>query len=203
MTPSVQSPAWASARIPTWTSRGDGERAARVSPLLPDATGRSLLKKCLAILRVHGHRFRPHRWIAYFPPQLRLTSGVWRDRHRRVKRRRCSVSRARLEAFSDGVMAVAITLLALNLGVQGPGHGPVLELIAKQWPAFAAYVVSFFIIGIIWVNHHSLLQNIAHVDRPLLFISLTLLLFVVMIPFAKAARPRELTSGDTNPPVLT
>ena len=113
------------------------------------------------------------------------------------------MSRARLEAFSDGVMAVAITLLALNLGVQGPGHGPLLQLLAQQWPSFAAYAISFFIIGIIWVNHHALLQNIAHVDRALLFINLTLLLFVVLIPFATATMAQYLTAGDQNAHLAT
>jgi uncharacterized membrane protein len=106
------------------------------------------------------------------------------------------VSRGRLEAFSDGVLAVAITLLALNLAIDGPGHGPLLDQLARHWPAFAAYLVSFFIIGIVWVNHHALVHNIAVVDRKLLFLNLTLLLFVVMIPFATATAARYLTSGD-------
>ena len=106
------------------------------------------------------------------------------------------MSRGRLEAFSDGVLAVAITLLALNLAIDGPGHGPLLDQLGRRWPAFAAYLVSFFIIGIVWVNHHALVHNIAVVDRKLLFLNLTLLLFVVMIPFATATAARYLTSGD-------
>ena len=68
----------------------------------------------------------------------------------------------RLEAFSDGVFAVAITLLALNLGVYGPGKNkPILaEQLGAHWPAFAAYVISFALtVGIIWVNHHALFKN--------------------------------------------
>ena len=64
------------------------------------------------------------------------------------------MSRGRLEAFSDGVFAVAITLLALNLAVKGPGYGTLAHQLAHQWPGYLAYLISFFTIGIIWVNHH-------------------------------------------------
>jgi uncharacterized membrane protein len=94
------------------------------------------------------------------------------------------VDRSRLEAFSDGVFAVAITLLVLNLTVAGPGHGQLINQLGSHWPSFAAYVISFFVIGIIWVNHHVLVKTIVVVDRLLLFLNLVLLLFVVLIPFA-------------------
>jgi uncharacterized membrane protein len=91
----------------------------------------------------------------------------------------------RLEAFSDGVFAVAITLLALDLVVPGPGGGMSLaQKLQHHVPSFAAFVVSFLTIGIIWVNHHTLFRNFAEVDRPLLFLNLLLLFFVVCIPFA-------------------
>jgi uncharacterized membrane protein len=90
----------------------------------------------------------------------------------------------RLEAFSDGVFAVAITLLALDLAVPEPGRERLIRQLADHWPSFAAYVVSFLTIGIIWVNHHALFGNIARIDRPLLFLNLLLLFFVISIPFA-------------------
>jgi uncharacterized membrane protein len=105
------------------------------------------------------------------------------------------VDRSRLEAFSDGVFAVAITLLALNLAVAGPGHGPLLHQLSSQWPSYVAYLISFFTIGIIWVNHHALVRNIAVVDRTLLFLNLLLLAFVVAIPFATATMADYLTAG--------
>jgi uncharacterized membrane protein len=105
------------------------------------------------------------------------------------------MDRGRLEAFSDGVIAVAITLLALNLAVAGPGHGPLLHQLGDHWPAFLAYLISFFTIGIIWVNHHALVRNIAVVDRTLLFLNLLLLLFVVAIPFTTATMAEYLTSS--------
>jgi TMEM175 potassium channel family protein len=94
------------------------------------------------------------------------------------------MDRSRLEAFSDGVFAVAITLLALDLAVEGPGHGPLLDQLRGKWPAFLAYLISFFMIGIVWVNHHALVRSITKVNRTLLFLNLVLLLFVVLIPFS-------------------
>jgi TMEM175 potassium channel family protein len=96
------------------------------------------------------------------------------------------MDRSRLEAFSDGVFAVAITLLALDLTVEGPGHGPLSHQLSEKWPAFVAYLLSFFMIGIIWVNHHALVRSIVKADRTVLFLNLALLLFVVLIPFTTA-----------------
>jgi uncharacterized membrane protein len=108
------------------------------------------------------------------------------------------MDRGRLEAFSDGVFAVAITLLALNLTVAGPGHGLLLHQLRENWPSLAAYVLSFFMIGIIWVNHHALIRSIAVVDRTLLFLNLLLLLFVVLIPPATAIVRQYLSGGGEN-----
>src|SRR5919108_4525448 len=105
------------------------------------------------------------------------------------------MDRARLEAFSDGVFAVAITLLALDLAVEGPGHGALLGRLLEHWPSFIAYLISFFTIGIIWVNHHALVRNISHVDRTLLFLNLLLLCFVVVIPFATGTMSAYLAGG--------
>jgi uncharacterized membrane protein len=107
------------------------------------------------------------------------------------------MDRSRLEAFSDGVFAVAITLLALNISVAGPGHGHLLIQLGGHWPAFLAYLLSFFTIGIIWVNHHALIKSITVVDRTLLFLNLVLLLFVVLIPFTTATVAEYLNrTGD-------
>jgi uncharacterized membrane protein len=113
------------------------------------------------------------------------------------------VDRGRLEAFSDGVFAVAITLLALNLAVAGPGHGPLLRQLVDHWPSFVAYLISFFTIGIIWVNHHAVVKNIVAADRTLLFLNLLLLLFVVVIPFATATMAAYLASGGLDAHVAT
>ena len=82
-----------------------------------------------------------------------------------TRRNLISVSTSRLEAFSDGVIAVAITLLVLNLAVPQPGKAQLSHALATRWPSYAAYVVSFATIGIIWVNHHALLSNVVAVSR--------------------------------------
>jgi uncharacterized membrane protein len=105
---------------------------------------------------------------------------------------------ARLEAFSDGVFAVAITLLALDLAVAGPGHGTLAHQLADKWPSFAAYFISFLTIGIIWVNHHGIFKNLSDIDRTLLFLNLLLLFFVVSIPFATSTMATYVTSGGTD-----
>jgi uncharacterized membrane protein len=96
------------------------------------------------------------------------------------------VGKGRIEAFSDGVFAVAITILVLDLKEPVPGNGSVAHQLAQQWPHYVAYVVSFAVIGIIWVNHHTLFTKLARVDRSLLFLNLVLLMFVVLIPFPTA-----------------
>jgi uncharacterized membrane protein len=108
------------------------------------------------------------------------------------------VEQARLESFSDAVFAVAITLLALDLTVAGPGDGALGRQLADRWPSYAAYVVSFFIIGITWVNHHALFSTLAAIDRLLLFLNLTLLLFIVAIPFGTATMAAYLTEGGAD-----
>ncbi len=108
------------------------------------------------------------------------------------------MTRGRLEAFSDGVFAVAITLLALNLTVAGPGHGSLTHQLANRWPSFAAYAVSFSTIGIIWVNHHGVFKTFASIDRVLVFLNLLLLFFVVLIPFATTTFATYLRGGGSD-----
>jgi len=106
------------------------------------------------------------------------------------------MSHSRLVGFSDGVLAVAITLLVLDLHVE-PGNGTdLLTQLAQAWPSFAAYVVSFLVIGVIWVNHHSILQLTGSIDRPLLFWNLLLLMFVTAIPFTTATLAASLADGS-------
>ena len=100
----------------------------------------------------------------------------------------------RVEAFSDGVFAIAITLLVLELRVP-EAHGRLLRDLLVEWPQFAAYVSSFFVIGIMWVNHHSMFREITRADRVLLFLNLLLLLWTALLPFPTALIARHLGDG--------
>ena len=87
----------------------------------------------------------------------------------------------RLETFSDGVFAIAATLLVLEFSVhdfQDLGHG-----LLHLWPSYLAYVTSFLTIGIIWMNHHHTVSFIGRVDRTFLFVNNLLLLTVAFLPF--------------------
>jgi uncharacterized membrane protein len=104
------------------------------------------------------------------------------------------VQTSRLEAFSDGVFAIAITLLVIEIEVPHGENGGLTHALAAQWPSYAAYAVSFAVIGIMWVNHHTLIELVATVDRPLLFLNLLLLMFVAFIPFSTALLAEHLLS---------
>ena len=116
---------------------------------------------------------------------------------------------ARLEAFSDGVFAIAITLLVLLFERPHLSQGQTLgHVLLHQWPSYASYIVSFVTIGIIWVNHHTLFRHIARVDRVFLFLNVLFLMAVAFIPYptslvaqfirsAHDARPAALLYGIT------
>ena len=108
------------------------------------------------------------------------------------------MDKGRAEAFSDGVLAVAITLLALDLHVEATGHGTLVHQLGQAWPSFVAYVVSFFVIGVIWVNHHAMFALIDKVDRVLLFENLVLLMFVVTLPFTTSTLADFIPEGGSN-----
>ena len=101
------------------------------------------------------------------------------------------MSTGRAEAFSDGVFAIAITLLVLSLVVSG--HGTLTSQLLAAWPRYFAYVVSFLTIGIMWMNHHTILAHVQRVDRPFLVINLLLLMGIVAIPFPTALVADNLT----------
>jgi TMEM175 potassium channel family protein len=103
------------------------------------------------------------------------------------------LTKNRLEAFSDGVFAVAITLLVLEIHIPTGDH--LWHELKDEWPSFAAFFVSFWVIGIIWVNHHQLLDHIKRADRGLLYLNLLVLMTVVFLPFATALLAEHLKSG--------
>jgi len=95
------------------------------------------------------------------------------------------VSTGRLEAFSDGVIAVAITLLVLNIDLPHLKPGESLAHgLAQMWPVYAAYVTSFLTIGIIWINHHVMIGRLRETDHAILFLNNLLLMSIAVLPFA-------------------
>ena len=100
-----------------------------------------------------------------------------------VKSNTALLSRDRVAAFSDGVFAVAITLLVVGIPMPQAKTGQLAQALRGQWPSYVAYGISFLTIGIVWVNHHGTFARVARVDRPLLFINLVLLMSVCFIPF--------------------
>jgi len=109
------------------------------------------------------------------------------------------VTKGRLEAFSDGVFAIVITLLAFDL--RPPDHEVGVSLASALWdlwPAYLAYVVAFLQIGVMWLNHHRLFQQVRAVDGVLLVLNLNLLLWVVVIPFPTAVVADYLRDGGND-----
>jgi uncharacterized membrane protein len=100
----------------------------------------------------------------------------------------------RLAAFSDGVYAIAITLLVLDVKVPQVEHGLGAAL-AAQWPSYLGYVVSFVIIGIWWANHHRLLDGFARSDHALLQLNTLHLMCIAFLPFATALLADYLRHG--------
>jgi uncharacterized membrane protein len=96
----------------------------------------------------------------------------------------------RLEAFSDGVIAIAITLLVLEVHVPSLGSTDeglhLWSALADLWPSYLGYALSFVIIGIIWANHHDIFQHIGRVDRTMVLLNLLFLMTVSFLPFPTA-----------------
>jgi TMEM175 potassium channel family protein len=90
-------------------------------------------------------------------------------------------SKGRLEAFSDGVFAVAITLLVFEIAVK-PGSSPLAEFLSA-WPGYVGYVISFLTIGAAWISHNAITQELKKIDAVFFRLNLLLLLVVVFLPF--------------------
>jgi uncharacterized membrane protein len=107
------------------------------------------------------------------------------------------VSKSRLESFSDGVLAVAITLLVLNIEVPPvPAGSSLARELGHQWPAYVAYLTSFMTIGIIWINHHAMINRLREPDHVILILNLLLLLSIGVLPFATNLMAKYLTHSS-------
>src|SRR3954470_16638075 len=94
-----------------------------------------------------------------------------------------NMSSARLEAFSDGVIAIIITIMALEL--KAPHADDAAQLLAL-WPVFMSYVLSYLMVAIYWVNHHRLFHLMKQVDNRILWSNILLLFCLSLVPFATA-----------------
>ena len=113
------------------------------------------------------------------------------------------MNKNRLEAFSDGVLAVAITLLVLDLHVDHSSPLSLAEQFRDEWPTFAAYVVSFFYIGVIWLNHHQAFTAIKQVNKGVHLANIALLFTTALIPFPTAVLSRAFIDGADTPDART
>lgn len=108
------------------------------------------------------------------------------------------VSPGRLEAFSDGIFAIAATLLVLEVRVP-EGDTPLLGRLLDAWPTYLAYGISFLVIGIMWLNHHGTFVRVRRVDRGLMSLNLLLLGLVAFIPFPTAVLAANITGTGRDP----
>jgi uncharacterized membrane protein len=105
------------------------------------------------------------------------------------------MNQGRLETFSDGVFAIAITLLVLTIA-QPSHYTSLAHDLGKRWPSLAAYVVSFIVIGIMWMNHHTVFSHLARIDRSLFYLNLLLLMTIVFIPYPTGVFGEALRRGQ-------
>lgn len=108
---------------------------------------------------------------------------------------------ARIEGFSDGVFAIIITLLVLDLHVPRAaalGEGSLASALLQQWPVYVAFVVSFLQVGVVWANHHAMFHYIRRTDHRLLVYNLMLLLCTAVLPFTSALLSEYARAGDAD-----
>lgn len=105
------------------------------------------------------------------------------------------MTKTRIEAVSDGVFAIAITLLVLTISLPDD-YAHLARQLADRWPSLAAYVVSFAVIGIMWFNHHSIFAHFERVDRAFFYLNLALLMTVAFLPYPTGVLGQALRRGE-------
>jgi uncharacterized membrane protein len=103
----------------------------------------------------------------------------------------------RMEAFSDGVFAIAITLLILEVHVPASEFDHLWRGIAHQWPAYLAYATSFLTIGGIWIAHHAIFRRLASANQRLMVLNLLLLMATAFLPFPTKLMAEAVHNEDT------
>jgi uncharacterized membrane protein len=107
-----------------------------------------------------------------------------------------------VEAFSDGVFAIAITLLVMQIKIPSAAAGQLSLELLRQWPSYVSFVISFVFIGVMWINHHRLFTHIRRCDDVLLLLNLMLLLGVTSVPFPTAVLAAHLGQPEQRTAVL-
>jgi uncharacterized membrane protein len=108
-------------------------------------------------------------------------------------------SLSRLEAFSDGVFAIAITLLILEIDIpHGDAEASLWNRILALWPSFFAFALSFFVILVTWITHHDLIRLVRETSRPFQLANGFALLYVTFIPFVTGVLAENLTSSEAS-----
>ncbi len=107
------------------------------------------------------------------------------------------MSKGRLEAFSDGVFAIIVTLLVLDLHAPTGGES-VLHAVNRQLPQLAVYVVAFLMVGVTWINHHAMFRAIGRVDRTITVLNLLLLMFLALTPWGADLAADGLRRGGSD-----
>ena len=104
----------------------------------------------------------------------------------------------RVVAFSDGIIAIAVTLLVLN--IRPPDDtAHLLHGLLALWPSYMSYVITFMLVGNVWANHHVMFDHIRHADRMVLFLNCVLLMDIALLPFAAAVLANSFRSGQGEP----
>jgi uncharacterized membrane protein len=102
----------------------------------------------------------------------------------------------RVEAFSDGVFAIAITLLVLDIKLESSAFDHLGHSLLEEWPAYLAYVTSFLTVGSVWIAHHNLFTQLKYVDAALLRLNMLLLMAASFLPFPTSVLAGALNSSD-------
>jgi uncharacterized membrane protein len=105
----------------------------------------------------------------------------------------------RLEFFSDGVFAIVITLLVIDIRLPDDRFDPLLATLFGLWPSYLAFALSFFVIGAIWINHHGMFQLIERTDNSFLLLNLLQLMAIAFIPFPTAVLADAIAQGSGMP----
>jgi uncharacterized membrane protein len=103
--------------------------------------------------------------------------------------------KGRVEVFSDGVFAIAITLLVLDISIEPADYDHLRHALLNEWPAYLAYVTSFLTVGSVWIAHHSLFSRLRSIDPTLLRLNLLLLMTAAFLPFPTSVLAQALHHG--------